>query len=114
MEKRVKRFAEYLIREEELLGWRVVRLAGGNGHCSKKRKEIMLGDTATFGVVLHEIAHALDKEPHSQDGHWGYHADLMHQLFDKHARIIPHTIFPYIQEFFILALASYGIFKLLT
>jgi len=84
MQETIKKFAEDVLQKEGLTDWTVEYLHGGVGHCSKKSKTIMLGDTATYGVVLHEIAHALDKNPPTKDGHWGYHADLMHQLFDKY------------------------------
>ncbi len=81
----VKSFARFVLEKEGLTGWDVDYSHGIVGFCDKKEKKILLGDNATYGVVLHEIAHALDKNPPTQDGHWGYHADLMNMLFDKYA-----------------------------
>lgn len=83
----VRQFAHFVLEQEGLLGWNVTDCPGGVGHCSRERKEIMLGENATYGVVLHEIAHALDENPPTLDGHWGHHADLMHMLFDKYGTI---------------------------
>ena len=79
----IEEFAKNILEQEGLSDWSVGYFKGGVGHCDKEGKRILLGDNATFGVVLHEIAHALDKNPPTKDGHWGHHADLMHQLFDK-------------------------------
>lgn len=83
----VRQFAKFILEKEGLLDWTIGDLAGGPGHCDRKRKQILLGENATYGIVLHEIAHALDENPPTQDGHWGYHADLLHQLADKYMEV---------------------------
>jgi len=87
MKPNVKQFARFILEKEGLLDWTVVSLAGGGGYCSKENKEIRLGGKATYGLALHEIAHALDENPPTIDGHWGYHADLLHQLADKYMEV---------------------------
>lgn len=79
----IKKFAENVLVQEGLTNWSVEPMSGGIGHCARKEKKIYLGVNVTRGIVLHEVAHALDKNPPTKDGHWGYHADLMHGLFDK-------------------------------
>jgi hypothetical protein len=67
--------------------WQVKFHAGmsnGEGRTSHRGKTIHLSKHPTLGVVLHEVAHALDPRPPTVDGHWGHHADLMHNLFDEY------------------------------
>lgn len=77
----IKRFAEDLLCKKGLHDWKVKQ--GTSGYTWRKSKEIELPLNATKGLVIHEIAHALDENPPENDKHWGYHADLMHHLFDE-------------------------------
>lgn len=77
----IKLFAEDVLKKKGLKDWKIK--IGSSGYTWKDSKEIELPQNATKGLVLHEIAHALDENPPEGDKHWGYHADLMHQLFDE-------------------------------
>jgi Zn-dependent membrane protease YugP len=78
MKPTIKSFARFVLEKEGLTDWKVVDCADAVSFCNKKRKEIQLSENATYGLVLHEIAHALDGITHP---------DLMHQLFDKYGAI---------------------------
>jgi hypothetical protein len=55
-------FAEFVMRERGIAGFRVEGTYGNEGFCDYKNKKILLGKNASKNTVLHEVAHIIAGE----------------------------------------------------